>query len=116
MKKSSGSESGAFNPRIFAAFILGSIGAWLAMFSFASTPSSGTLSDTGSTVLTYDAGPFNASNPTPVLFLDSGPECFGTAQPCDDFALTATISSAYLAAHPNASIKVTAGWTDTGSG
>ena len=79
MKKSAGSESGAFNPRIFAAFILGSIGAWLAMFSFASTPSSGTLSDTGSTVLTYDAGPFNASNPTPVLFLDSGPECFGTA-------------------------------------
>ncbi len=34
MKKSSGSESGAFNPRIFAAFILCSVGAWLAMFSF----------------------------------------------------------------------------------
>ena len=116
MKKNPASQSGLFNPRILLAFCLCSVGAMLGMLSFASTPSSGTISDTGSTVLTYDAGPFNASNPTPVLFLDSGPECFGTAQPCDDFALTATISSAYLAAHPNASIKVTAGWTDTGSG
>src|SRR6266566_1189118 len=62
MKKSSGSESGAFNPRIFAAFILCSVGALLAMFSFASTPSSGTLSE-ANPVLTYDAGPFAVANP-----------------------------------------------------
>ena len=74
MKKSSGSESGAFNPRIFAAFILGCIGAWLVMFSFASTPSSGTLSE-ATPVLTYDAGPFVVANPTPILFVDVGPEC-----------------------------------------
>ena len=82
MKKSSGSESGAFNPRIFAAFILCSVGALLAMFSFASTPSSGTLSE-ANPVLTYDAGPFAVANPTPILFVDVGPEC-GLGQPCDN--------------------------------
>src|SRR5438132_2532197 len=35
MRKNSLSESGLFNPRIFAAFLLCSMGAWLAMFSFA---------------------------------------------------------------------------------
>ncbi len=117
------SESGFFNPRIFCAFLLCSAGAWLAMFSFAAKPALGTISDTGATSLSYTAGPFNVSNPTPVIEVDSGPECHAAgvpggkqAQPCDDYALTANISSGYVAAHPNASIKVTASWTDTGSG
>ena len=66
------SESGFFNPRIFGAFLLCSIGAWLAMFSFASTPSSGTLTDTSGPV-SYTAGPFFVSNPTPIIEVDSGP-------------------------------------------
>src|SRR5438309_8651004 len=37
MQKNSNSQLGFFNPRIFAAFLLCSMGAWLAMFSFAST-------------------------------------------------------------------------------
>jgi hypothetical protein len=37
------SESAFVNPRIFAAFVLCSFGGWMAMLSFASTPSSGTL-------------------------------------------------------------------------
>src|SRR6266550_5332251 len=115
MKKSSGSESGAFNPRIFAAFILCSVGAWLAMFSFASTPSSGTLTDVSGPI-NYTAGPFFVSNPTPILFVDQGPECAGSAQPCDDYALTVTLPAGYTAAHPSASVKVTMSWTDTGSG
>src|SRR6266436_5209710 len=115
MKKSSGSESGAFNPRIFAAFILCSVGAWLAMFSFASTPSSGTLTDT-SGPQTYMAGPFFVANPTPVIFVDQGPECFGSEQPCDDYALTVTLPAGYHTAHPNAAVKVTMSWTDNGSG
>jgi hypothetical protein len=47
------SESGFFNPRMFGAFLLCSAGAWLAMFSFASTPSSGTLTDTSGPVSLY---------------------------------------------------------------
>jgi hypothetical protein len=122
MKKQSSSKSGFINARNLGAIVLCAFGATLAVFSFASTPSSGTLTDM-SAPLTYTAGPFNAANPTPVIQVDSGPECGGLgapggnqAQPCDDYALTATIPSTYLTAHPNASIKVTMSWTDTGSG
>src|SRR5438874_9315033 len=115
MQKHSASESGAFNPRIFLAFILWSVGAWLAMFSFASTPPSGTLTDT-SGPLTYTAGPFFVANPTPVIFVDQGPECFGSEQPCDDYALTVTLPAGYHTAHPNATVKVTMSWSDNGSG
>src|SRR5207248_9367269 len=103
MKKYLTSEAAAFDPRIFVAFILGSIGAWLAMFSFASTPSSGTLSE-ATPVLNYDAGPFVVANPTPILFVDVGPEC-GPGQPCDNYTLNVTLSSTYLTNNPNASIK-----------
>jgi hypothetical protein len=44
MRKNSDSQFGFFNPRIFAAFLLCSMGSWLAMFSFAATPSSPTPS------------------------------------------------------------------------
>src|SRR5882762_9914037 len=40
MKKSPASQSGIFNPRIFVAFVLCSVGLGLTIFSFASTPSS----------------------------------------------------------------------------
>src|SRR5436309_654630 len=115
MKKNSTSESGLFNPRVLIAFSLCSIGALLAVFSFASTPSSGTLTDT-SGLLSYTAGPFFVANPTPILFVDQGPECSGSAQPCDDFALTVTLPAGYAAAHPNAAVKVTLAWNDAGSG
>jgi len=115
MKKSSGSESGAFNPRIFAAFLLCSAGVWLGALSFASTPSSGTLTNASGPV-NYDAGPFFVANPTPVIELDSGPECGGSAQPCDDFKLTVNLPSGYTTTYPNASVKVTLSWTDSGSG
>ena len=115
MQKNSTSQSGIFNIRILIAVALCSLGASLGWLSFASTPSSGTLTDV-SGPQNYSAGPFNVANPTPLIQVDSGPECGGQAQPCDDYALTATIPAAYLTANPNASIKVTMGWTDTGSG
>src|SRR5438309_655181 len=115
MKKSSGSESGAFNPRIFAAFLLCSVGLWLAMFSFASTPSSGTLTTT-SGPLNYNAGPFTVSNATPLPLVDSGPTCNGTTSPCDNYTLSVQLPAGYAAANPNAVIKVTMSWTDTGAG
>src|SRR5205814_8339393 len=106
MRRNTNSPAAFFNPRLFAAFILCSVGAWLAMFSFASTPSSGTLTDT-SGPQTYMAGPFFVANPTPVIFVDQGPECFGSEQPCDDYALTVTLPAGYHTAHPNAAVKVT---------
>src|SRR5207302_2619522 len=115
MKENLRSETGAFNPRAFAVFLLCSMGGLLAMLSFAATPPSGTLTDT-SGPLTFTAGPFFVANPTPVIFVDNGPECGGSLQPCDDFALTVTLPSGYAAAHPNAAIKVTMSWTDNGSG
>src|SRR5205807_2663887 len=115
MKKNPASQSGLFNPRVLLAFCLCSVGAMLAMFSFASTPPSGTLTDS-SGPQTYTAGPFFVANPTPIIFVDQGPECFGSEQPCDDYALTVTLPSGYAAAHPNAAVKVTMSWTDNGSG
>src|SRR5438128_5091003 len=115
MRKNPASESGLFNPRTLIAFSLCSVGVLLAMFSFAATPSSGTLTDT-SGPQSYTAGPFFVANPTPILFVDQGPECFGSAQPCDNYALTVTLPSGYAAAHPNAAVKVTLSWTDNGSG
>ncbi len=115
MRKNPPSQSGFFNPRILIALTLCSVGALLAMFSFAATPSSGTLTDTSGPV-SYTAGPFFVANPTPILFVDQGPECFGSAQPCDDFVLTVTLPAGYAATHPNAAVKVTLAWTDTGSG
>src|SRR5436309_3507292 len=81
----------------------------------AATPSSATLTDASGPVA-YTAGPFTGANPTPVPQVDSGPECLNPVQPCDDFALTVTLPSGYAAAHPNAAIKVTMSWTDTGTG
>ncbi len=115
MKRNLAFQSGAFNPRAFVAFLLCSAAGLLGMLSFAATPPSGTLTDTSGPV-TYTAGPFFVANPTPVIEVDSGPECFGSEQPCDDYALTVTLPSGYAAAHPNAAIKVTMSWTDNGSG
>ncbi len=101
---------------LFAAVICLVIGVMLAtMPGSAATPLSGTLTDV-SGPLFYDAGPFNVVNPTPIPEVDSGPECNGSAQPCDNFALTVTLPSGYHAANPNAAVKVTLSWTDTGSG
>src|SRR5436189_5732566 len=115
MKTKSRCCSGFFTPRALVGFALCSTGAWLALLSFASTPSSGTLTDT-SGPLSYTAGPFFVANPTPILFVDQGPECSGSAQPCDEFALTVTLPAGYAAAHPNAAVKVTLAWNDAGSG
>jgi hypothetical protein len=116
MQRNSVSKSGFFNPRICLAFMLCALGTWLAALSFASSPSSGTLTDTSGPV-NYTAGPFNVANPTPLPEgVDAGPECSNPSQPCDDFALTISLPAGYKAAHPNVSAKVTLSWTDAGSG
>ena len=117
MQKKSASQSGIFNIRLVIAFALCFLGASLGWFSLASVPSSGTLSPVNP-VLTYDAGPFNIPNQSPVGLgqLDTGPRCNANTFPCDSYALTVSLPAGYVAAHPNAGIKVTMSWNDTGSG
>ena len=85
--------------------------------SLAATPSSGTLSE-GNPVLNYDAGPFTTANQSPLGLgqLDQGPRCNASTFPCDSYALTVSLPPGYVAQHPNASVKVTMFWADTGSG
>jgi hypothetical protein len=116
MRKKSFSKSGLFNRRTLLALALCSASVWLGLLSFASTPSTGTLSDVNP-VLTYDAGPFNVANQSPLGLgqLDTGPRC-DAADPCDSYTLTVTLPAGYAAAHPNGAVKATMYWTDTGSG
>src|SRR6202045_2889026 len=116
MRKKSFSKSGLFNRRTLLALALCSASVWLGLLSFASTPSAGTLSDVNP-VLTYDAGPFNVANQSPLGLgqLDPGPRC-DAADPCDSYTLTVTLPAGYAAAHPNGAVKATMYWTDTGSG
>ena len=112
--------SSLFNQRT-AIVLIAAIALCVAAFvgtrrSAAATPTSGTISE-ANPVLTYDAGPFNIPNQSPLGLgqLDQGPRC--SAQfPCDNFALTVSLPAGYTALHPNASIKVTLFWTDLGSG
>jgi len=82
---------------------------------WAATPASGTLTAT-SGPLTYSAGPFTLANPTPIPEYDIGPECSNPVQPCDDYALTVSLPSGYTLSYPQAEIRVTMSWTDTGTG
>ena len=115
MKKNSNSETGIFNPRVFAAFALASAGLFLGLFSFAATPPSGTLTDTSGPI-TFTAGPFFQANQSPVFELDSGPRCDQQGFPCDTYKLTLKVPSGYAASHPKAVVRATMSWTDTGSG
>src|SRR5205814_3757314 len=117
MRKTKDTESAFFNPRIFAAFLLCSVGGWMAMLSFASTPSSGTLSPSSGPI-TYTAGPFAQPNQSPLGLgqLDQGPRCDSGAFPCDNFNLTVNLPAGYTAMHCNAAVKVSLTWIDTGTG
>jgi hypothetical protein len=116
MKKKQDSQSGIFNLRIVSAVALCSLGISIGWFSFASTPSSGTLTDTSGPI-SYTAGPFFQPNQSPLGLgqLDTGPRC-DAADPCDTYTLTVTLPNGYAAAHPNAAIKATMSWNDAGTG
>ena len=117
MKNNSSAQSATFDRRVVVAVALFSLGALFSWLGFASTPTSGVLSDVNP-VLTYDAGPFNVPNQSPVGLgqLDTGPRCDDTSFPCDSYALTLSLPPGYIAAHPNSAFKVTMFWSDTGSG
>jgi hypothetical protein len=108
------SQSAFFIPRIITAFVLCAAAVWMAMLSFASSPSSGTLSDV-TPILNYDAGPLTI-NQTPlsgvVIGIDDGPRCDQAFQ-CDSYALTITLPVGYVAANPGATARVSLYWTNT---
>ena len=114
MKTNPASQSGFFKGRALVAIALCSASVLLGALSFASSPSAGTLTD-ASGPISYTAGPFFIANQTPLPFVDQGPECDNPFQPCDDYILTVTLPAGYSAAHPNAAVKVSAGWADTGA-
>jgi len=100
-------------PSILRSFLWFALSAPLTVWS--ATPPSGTLTDVSGSLI-YTAGPFSASNATPVPEVDNGPHCGNPTPACDEYNLTVTLPSGYIAAHPAASVRVTAGWTDAGSG
>jgi hypothetical protein len=112
MRKNITSRSGFFNLRVILAVALCTIGGSFGWLSFASTPSSGTLSPT-TPILTYDAGPLVINqSPLGAGLLDKGPRC-DTTFPCDSYALTITLPAGYVAANPGVAAKVSLFWTNT---
>ena len=87
------------------------------MFSFASNPSSGILTDV-SGPLTYTAGPFFQANQSPLGLgqVDTGPRCDNAGFPCDTYTLHVNIPASYATTHCFPTVKVTLSWIDAGTG
>ncbi len=84
---------------LFASSLIMASG-FIAFYSFAATPPSGTLTET-SGPLTYTSGPFLISNPSAQAALDC------TTLPCDDFALTVNLPATYANTH---NIVISTSW------
>src|SRR5437660_2312165 len=111
MKTSPGSESGLVSPRVFAAFLLGAAGAFLAMYSFAATPSSGTLTDT-SGPLTYTAGPFFQPNVFGnTIAGECDPDPTDPLVPCDTYQLHVVLPADYVKNNPDQHLFVRIDWS-----
>jgi hypothetical protein len=110
MKKKSSSQTGIFNMRVVIAVALCSIGASFGWLSFASTPSSGTLTDT-SGPLSYTAGPFTQPN---VFGNTIAGECDPAPSdplvPCDIYTLHVSLPAGYVQANPNKHLFVRIDW------
>lgn len=81
---------------------------FVSLHSWAGTPNNGTLTPATPT-LNYIVGPFSQSNPSPLPNVDTGPRC-NVNFPCDSYQLTVTVPAGYLAANPNAKVRVTTSW------
>src|SRR5437868_2816516 len=111
MKKKSASETGLINPRIFAGLLLGLAAVSMALLSFASTPSSGTLTDT-SGPLTYTAGPFfqpNAFGNT--IAGECDPDPSDPLVPCHVYQLHVVLPADYVQTNPNQHLFVRIDWS-----
>jgi hypothetical protein len=111
MKTRNTNETGALNPRLFLAFVLVSAALFTAVFSFASTPSSGTLTDT-SPPLKYTAGPFFQPNAFGNSIAgECDPDPSDPTVPCDIYRLHVKLPAGYTAAHPKEHLFVRIDWS-----
>lgn len=94
-------QSGLSLARILAATALCAGAASLAIFSFAATPPSGTLT-TVSGPVTWTGGPFVVANASAAA--GGAPNCTAPMS-CDDFALTVNVPT-----DPTKQVKITVGW------
>src|SRR5437868_844886 len=104
MQTKSSSLAGIFNVRVVIAIALCSIGASFGWLSFASTPSSGTLTDANGPTnkLTYTAGPFfqpNAFGNT--IAGECDPDPSDPFVPCDIYQLHVSLPAGWVQANPN---------------
>lgn len=110
MKTPDPTQTGAFNPRLLAGFLLCSAAVWLAMLSFAANPPNGALTDT-SGPLEYTAGPFffpNAFGNSIANECDPDPN--NPLLPCDVYRLTVHLPAEYATTNPNQSVFVRVEW------
>ncbi len=84
MIKKSTQESGFFNPRIFAAFLLVAVGLSIGMFSFAATPSAGTITPTTAGAVTWTG----TADGTPPAVNGEGDCAANEGHTCDAYTLT----------------------------
>src|SRR4051812_29447245 len=108
MQKISDRSKALITFRFSAAIALSALALSFGWRSFASTPSTGQLSQ-ATPILTYDAGPLP---PNPIQDITglalSGPVCEGTGTPgatCDSYTLTITLPAGYHAANPAAEAR-----------
>ncbi len=109
--KTRASEAGLIYPRVFVALLLFFGAISMAMLSFGSTPSDGTLTDT-SGPLTYTAGPFfqpNAFGNT--IAGECDPDPSDPLVPCDTYALHVRLPAGYVQANPNQHLFVRIDWS-----
>ncbi len=99
--------------RVLTAVALCTLAASFGWRSFASTPSSGTISPSAP-ILDYDVALQAVANQSPLGLgqIDKGPRC-GTGFPCDSYTLTVDLPAGFVAQNDCAAVKVALSWTDT---
>src|SRR5438477_3598023 len=106
MYKNSPAKSGSFNPRIFFAFLLCSLGLYIGMLSFAANPPAGTISATTTTAVSWvgtAAGTGNVAGES---------DCVEGVT-CDTFTLTVDPASDWTGKRVEVRIQQAASYDDT---
>src|SRR3954470_8869152 len=111
MKHPESKETGSFHPRLLLALLLGAASVFMAVLSFASTPSSGTLTAT-SGPLNYSAGPFLQPNAFGNSIAgECDPDPSDVVVPCDVYRLHVSLPAGYVQAHPDQHLFVRIDWS-----
>jgi hypothetical protein len=110
MKRKNPSELGLITPRICAGFLLCLAALSMAMWSFAATPSNGTLTNTSGPIL-YTAGPFFQPNTFGSSIAgECDPDPSDPTVPCDVYQLHVVLPAGYVQANPNQHLFVRIDW------